>query len=141
MNAADQSLSLASLKTLASVVNLVRQYFPAASPNFTPWRDDPQTRMWCEEETLDLAFDFPGWTPKLECRSLLVQLRLKDVQHETTPRLLGVIMRGMTFDGERWRLVTIGDWHPTGTHLPQQAEITVLQEICQELFELFSNKL
>jgi len=27
-------------------------------------------------------------------------------------------MRGMTFEGERWRLATVGDWLPAGPHLP-----------------------
>lgn len=112
MNAADAVNSVGLVQALASAVTLVKQRFPAARANLSPWRDDPQTRHWLEEETLDLSFHFPGWSPRLECRSLLLQLRLKGVakgDSQSPPELLGVLMRGMTFDGERWRLATMGD--------------------------------
>ena len=53
------------------------------------------------------------------------------------PSLLGVVMRGMTFEGERWRLATVGDWLPAGPHLPQQDQVEQLQLIGRELFEVF----
>ena len=140
MNAGEAVDSVALAQALASAVTLVRQRFPAARVNLSPWRDDPQTRRWQETESLDLAFHFPGWSPRLECRSLLMQLRLKpgsDADARNAPALLGVLMRGMTYDGERWRLATIGEWLPEGTHLPQQQQVKQLQQICRELFELF----
>ena len=51
--------SVDQAQVLASVVTLVRHHFPAAQPNLTPWRDDPETRLWSEPESLDLAFHFP----------------------------------------------------------------------------------
>ena len=137
MNAANQVKSVVFASTLASIGTLVRNYFPAAALNLSPWRDDPQTRVWVGDETIDLAFHFPGWSPKLQCRSLLIQLRdSKDTQC-SLPQLLGVLIRGMTFDGERWRLATIGDWEPMGSHLPNSLEIKQLQSICRDLCELF----
>ena len=47
-------------------------------------------------------------------------------------------MRGMTYDGERWRLATVGEWLPEGSHLPQPDRVIQLQMICRDLFELFS---
>ena len=140
MNAGESVHSLTLMRVLASTITLVRRHFPAAQASLSPWRDDPQTRRWQEAETLDLAFHFPGWSPRLECRSLLLQLRLKpkgvgDVA--AAPELLGVLMRGMTFDGERWRLATMGDWKPEGTHLPQPAQAEQLRSICRDLFDLF----
>ena len=129
--------SVEQARTLASAVTLVRRHFPAASANLRPWRDDAQTREWSEPETLDLAFHFPGWSPRLECRSLLMQLRLRRSESGASERLLGVLMRGMTYDGERWRLATVGDWQPVGSHLPQQDQVQRLRQICHELFELF----
>ncbi len=137
MNAADQVTSLGFAKALASAGNLIKEYFPAASINFSPWRDDIQTELWFEEESLDLALHFPGWSPRLQCRSLLIQLRVVKDDPRDLPRLLGVIMRGITFSGERWRLVTIGDWQPTGSHLPQEVVMDQLHAICRELFVLF----
>ena len=140
VNAATAVHSLALAQSLASSVTLVRRQFPAAQPNLSPWRDDPCTRHWDEATTLDLAFDFPGWSPRLQCRSLLLQLRLKPEEggmSSSCPSLLGVVMRGMTFDGERWRLATVGDWLPVGPHLPQREQVEQLQLIGRELFEVF----
>lgn len=139
MNAAEQARSLELAQAIASVVGLFRVRFPAARANLTPWRDDPQTRAFQECESLDLSFHFPGWSPRLQCRSLLVQLRLDRPAVATArrPRLLGVTIRGLTYESERWRLATLGDWQPSGSHLPQ-AEVTgSLQQICRELFDLF----
>ena len=66
-----------------------------------------------------------------------MQLRVSAEQGEDQLRLLGVLMRGMTYDGERWRLATVGDWLPEGPHLPQHQQVKQLQQICRELFELF----
>ena len=138
MNAAEAIHSVPQAQALATSVTLVRQHFPAAKPNLSPWRDDPLTREWTEDETLDLAFHFPGWSPRLQCRSLLLQLRLQvDPREESSP-LLGVLMRGMTYDGERWRLATVGDWQPSGSHLPQPDQVLRLQQICRELHTVFS---
>ncbi len=138
MNAAEQVNSVAFAHALASSITLVRQQFPSAFVNLSPWRDDPETRRWCQEETMDLAFHFPGWSPKLQCRSLLLQLIMNQTGDTTTlPHLLGVLIRGMTFDGERWRLATLGDWQPTGQHLPAPGQIDQLHSICRDLFALF----
>ena len=142
VNAGEAVDSVHLAQALAAAVSLVRHRFPAASVSLNPWRDDPQTRLWKEEQTLDLAFHFPGWSPSLECRSLLLQLRLQRQSDDGEPaavqKLLGVLMRGMTYDGERWRLVTMGDWQPEGSHLPQPEQVQQLREICRELFDLFS---
>ncbi|WP_413441928.1 hypothetical protein [Synechococcus sp. MIT S1220] len=137
LNAGESVRSVEQARTLASAVTLVRRHFPAASANLRPWRDDAQTREWTEPESLDLAFHFPGWSPRLECRSLLMQLRLSRSETGASGQLLGVLMRGMTYDGERWRLATVGDWQPAGSHLPQPDQVQRLRQICHELFELF----
>ena len=74
VNAGESLQSMFQVGAVATAVMLVRRQFPAAEPNLRPWRDDPQTRRWHEPESLDLAFHFPGWSPRLECRSLLLQL-------------------------------------------------------------------
>ena len=137
LNAAEQVDSVAFAHSLASAITLFRKHFPAATPNLRPWSDDPETRQCCESATLDLAFHFPGWSPRLQCRSLLLQLMMSSCEKGDSPYLLGVVMRGMTFDGERWRLVTMGDWQPAGSYLPAAAESAELQTICRDLFALF----
>jgi hypothetical protein len=143
MNASEQARSVELAKAIASVVSLFRRFFPDARPNLTPWRDDPLTRQFAERETLDLSFHFPGWSPRLECRSLLVQLRLERPPRGAEsgrPRLLGVLLRGLTYESERWRLATVGDWCPTGTHLPSPAVVANLRELCRHLFDLFDGR-
>ena len=139
MNAADQARSLELAQAIASVVGLFRARFPAARANLNPWRDDPETRAYQERESIDLAFHFPGWSPRLQCRSLLVQLRLDRpvAPAPLRPRLLGVTIRGLTYEAERWRLATLGDWMPSGPHLPHSEVTAVLQQVCRELFDLF----
>ena len=137
MNAANQVDSVTFAHALASAVALVRLHFPEASVNLTPWRDDPETRRWYENETLDFAFHFPGWSPRLQCRSLLLQLIMSNCEEDGSSHLIGVLMRGMTFDGERWRLATMGDWQPSGSFLPAPTQRVQLQTICRDLFFLF----
>ena len=137
MNAGESVYSVDRMRALASAIALVRRQFPAAQANLSPWRDDPQTRQGSETEALDLSFHFPGWSPRVECRSLLMQLRISADRGDDQLRLLGVLMRGMTYDGERWRLATVGEWLPEGPHLPQQQQVKQLRQICHELFELF----
>ncbi len=138
MNAADQARNLDLARTIAAVAALFRVHFPDARANLTPWRDDPLTRAFAEQESLDLSFHLPGWSPRSQCRSFLVQLRLDASPASGRPRLLGVLIRGLTYDRERWRLATMGDWQPAGSHLPQPAVAEKLQQFCRELFELFS---
>ena len=144
MNAADQARSLTLAQAIASAAALFRAHFPDARANLTPWRDDPLTRAFAEQESLDLSFHLPGWSPRSQCRSFLVQLRLEQAPGAATgtsggelPRLLGVTIRGLTYESERWRLATVGDWQPSGSHLPQADVTGKLQQVCRELFDLF----
>jgi hypothetical protein len=141
MNASDQAQSLDAAQAIASVAALFRGHFPDARANLSPWRDDPLTREFAQAESLDLSFHFPGWSPRLECRSLLVQLQLESAPAGGRPRLLGVLIRGLTYESERWRLATMGDWQPSGTHRPHPAVTEALQQFCRELFGLFPGAL
>jgi hypothetical protein len=140
MNAADQARSPELAQAIASAVTLFRVAFPDARANLTPWRDDPQTRRFDARDHLDFSLHFPGWSPRLESRSLLVQLQLEGSPQgapAARPRLLGVLIRGLTYESERWRFTTLGDWQPSGSHLPHPAVVDTLQGLCRGLFELF----
>ena len=141
MNAGDQVRSLELAQLVASVAALFRQQFPDAKANLNPWRDDPQTRAFADEQTIDLSFHLPGWSPRSQCRSFLVQLRLthSPAGGSARPQLLGVLIRGLTYDAERWRLATVGEWMPSGSHLPQPAVVKALQGFCRALFDLFAD--
>jgi hypothetical protein len=140
MNAADQAHSPELAQAIASALTLFRTAFPDARANLTPWRDDPQTRRFDARDNVDFSLHFPGWSPRLESRSLLVQLHLEGSPQgalAARPRLLGVLIRGLTYESERWRLTTLGDWQPSGSHLPHPAVVETLQGLCRGLFELF----
>lgn len=143
MNAADQARSLELAQAIASAATLFREHFPDARANLNPWRDDPLTRAFGEQESLDLSFHFPGWSPRTQCRSVLVQLRLAEPPDRAAgavprrPPLLGVTLRGLTYERERWSLATVGDWRARGSHPPSPAVEQRLCQFCRQLFELF----
>ena len=140
MNAADQAHSPELAQAIAAAVFLFQEAFPDARANLTPWRDDPETRRFDARDNLDFSLHFPGWSPRLQCRSLLVQLRLERSPQGSAagrPRLLGVLIRGLTYEAERWRFNTLGDWQPSGSHLPKPEVVASLQGLGRELFVLF----
>ncbi len=142
MNAADQAHSLELAQAIASAASLFREYFPDARANLTPWRDDPHTRAFGEPETVDLSFHFPGWSPRTQCRSVLLQLRLARPPSggwQGRPPLVGATLRGFTYAGERWSLATLGDWPVSGPHPPSAAVEETLRRFCRQLFELFQS--
>ena len=48
-----------------------------------------------------------------------------------------MLIRGLTYEAERWRFTTLGDWQPSGSHLPRPEVVASLQGLCRELFVLF----
>ena len=71
---------------------------------------------------------------------LLLQLRFQNNESGEVRKLLGILVRGMTYDGERWRLATVGDWSLEGSHLPQAEQASQLRQMCRDLFLLFDLK-
>jgi len=134
MNASSNVRNLDIANKIASTAALFRKYFPDAKVNFSPWDNINENQLF---DTLDFVFHFPGWNPCLECRAILLQLRVDELDNEV-PKLLGIVMKGMILPKERWRVATIGKWEMTGTHLPQQAQKDNLFLVCKELYKLFS---
>ena len=134
MNASSNVRNLDIANKIASTATLFRKYFPDAKVNFSPW-DNSKDNV-CD--TIDFSFQFPGWSPNLECRAILLQLSIENNSENQDPKLLGVTMKGILIPKERWRVATIGKWEMTGTHLPQKAQKDNLFLVCQELYKLFS---
>ena len=136
MNASANVRNLDIANKIASTATLFRRYFPEAIVDFSPW-DNSNQNEWLD--TLDFSFHFPGWSPCMECRAILLQLRIdNNDQDGDEPKLLGVIMRGMILPTERWRVATVGEWEMTGSHLPQNVQKDNLFQVCKELYKLFS---
>ena len=136
MNASSKARNILVANKVASTASLFRKYFPDAIVNFSPW-DSINEKEWFD--SIDFSFHFPGWSPSIECRAILLQLRIENNNDEGgVPRLLGIVMIGMIIPKERWRVATIGEWEMTGTHLPQKAQKDNLFLVCKELHKLFS---
>ena len=135
MNASSNVRNVEIANKIASTAALFRKYFPDARVNFSPWDNSNNESM---QDTIDFAFHFPGWSPLIECRAILLQLRIENDSNNRVPKLLGIIMRGMIVPSERWRVATIGNWEMTGTHLPQKEQKDNLFLVCKELYKLFS---
>ena len=139
MNASSNASNVEIANKIASTATLFRKYFPDASVNFSPWENSNNESM---KDTIDFAFHFPGWSPLIECRAILLQLRIENENdnndNKRVPKLLGIIMRGMIVPSERWRVATVGEWEMTGSHLPQKKQKDNLFLVCKELYKLFS---
>ena len=134
MNASSNVRNLDIANKIASTATLFRKYFPDAIVNFSPWDNMKENEFF---DTIDFSFQFPGWSPCLECKAILLQLRV-DERDNDVPKLLGIVMKGLILPKERWRVATVGKWEMTGSHLPQQAQIDNLFLVCKELYKLFS---
>ena len=137
MNASSNVSNVETANKIASTAALFRKYFPDASVNFSPWENSNNESM---KDTIDFSFHFPGWSPLIECRAILLQLRIENENENNNrvPKLLGIIMRGMIVPSERWRVATVGEWEMTGSHLPQKKQKDNLFLVCKELYKLFS---
>ena len=73
MNASSNVSNLEIANKIASTAALFRKYFPDASVNFSPWENSNNESL---KDTIDFAFYFPGWSPLIECRAIILQLNL-----------------------------------------------------------------
>ena len=135
MNASTNVRNIDIANKIASTASLFRQYFPEAQVNFSPWENSYENDRF---DTIDFSFHFPGWSPSIECRAILLQLRVENIESNHVPKLLGIVMRGMIIPTERWKVATIGKWEMTGTHLPKKPQKDNLFLVCSELYKLFA---
>ena len=135
MNASSIVSNFDMANKIASTAVLFRKYFPDANVNFSPWDSSGENDI---NDTIDFSFQFPGWSPCIECKAILLQLRIENNIGAEDTKLLGIIMKGILIPKERWRVATIGQWEMTGSHLPQKAQKDNLFLVCKELYKLFS---
>ncbi len=137
MNASEQAKGLEITTKIAAIVNLFKQQFPDAKADLNPWRNDPDTVDLVDPDSIDIGFHFPGWSPKIQSRSILVQIRFYQDPIEKQQRLIGIETCGFTHVGETWRFSTIDNWQLEGKSLPQEAVRVKLKQFCRQVFELF----
>ena len=135
MNAAEQAKSLELTSKIASVVTLFKGQFPMVRADLKPWANDADTRSLVDPDSIDIGFHLPGWNPKYECRSMLVQMRF--FTEEEASRLIGLEVLGFSYNGEQWRLSTVGSWAVEGEKSPAEENIVKLKTFCRQVYELF----
>jgi hypothetical protein len=137
MNAAEQAKSLETTSKIAAIVNLFKTEFPDARVDLKPWCNDPHTRTLLDPESIDIGFHLPGWSPRYQCRSILVQTRLHTDEDLQIQRLIGLELLGFSYDGEEWRLSTVGAWTFLGRKLPVPDIQERFKRFCEKIFMLF----
>ena len=143
MNAAEQAISLATTSKIATIVNLFKQEFPDADADLKPWMSDADTQELVDPNSIDIGFHFPGWSPRFQSRSILVQIRLcQDPEladlSQDQPKSIGAEMVGFTHTGKQWHLSTIQDWAFEGAKIPNEETQFQLKRFCRKLLEVFN---
>jgi hypothetical protein len=137
VNASEQAKGVQRATQIAAIVNLFKAEFPDARADLKPWRNDPDTREWVDPDSIDIGFHFPGWSPRLQGRSLLVQIRFYHDPVDDSSRLIGLEIAGFNHEGEAWRLSTVESWQAVGKYEPAAAVTDKLRHFCRQVFELF----
>ncbi|BAQ63569.1 hypothetical protein [Geminocystis sp. NIES-3709] len=137
MNASEQAKGLEITSKIASIVNLFKQYFPDGKADLKPWHNDPDTINLVDPDSIDIAFHFPGWSRKIQSRSILLQIRFHQDLVDNKQRLIGIETAGFNHTGEVWRLSTVDNWQLEGRCLPTEEITNKLKEFCRDIFQLF----
>jgi hypothetical protein len=138
VNAAEQAKGVQLATKIAAIVNLFKAEFPDARADLNPWHNDPDTREWLDPDSIDLGFHFPGWSPRLQGRSLLVQIRFYQDPVDNSRRLIGLEIAAFNHQGEAWRLSTVESWQIVGRYQPATTVVEKLRRFCYQVFELFA---
>ena len=137
MNASEQARGLELTTKIAAIVNLFKAQFPDAKADLQPWRNDPETQEWVDPNSIDIGFHLPGWSPRFQSRSILVQIRLHTDPVDESQRLIGLETIGFNHQGQAWRLSTVDQWQLVGNYLPTSDVSERLKYFCRQVFEVF----
>lgn len=138
MNASEQAKGLELASKIAAIVNLFKSQFPDARADLKPWRNDPDTAEQVDPHSIDIGFHLPGWSPRFQSRSMLLQVRFHPDPIDKTERLIGVETVGFNHEGQAWKLSTVDSWQLVGNYQPAQDVEQKLKYVCREIFALFS---
>jgi hypothetical protein len=140
LNASERAKGLDLATKIASVVNLFKAQFPDVKVDLKPWNNDPDTRQLVDPDSIDIGFHFPGWSPRFQCNSILVQIRFYKDPLEKTEKLIGLETAGFSHVGQAWRFSTVENWQLLGKYQPTAQVEDKLKIFSRQVFELFSQK-
>jgi hypothetical protein len=138
MNAAEQAKSMEAASKIAAVVNLFKAGFPDARSDLKPWANDADTRDLVDPDSIDIGFHFPGFSRRLQSRSLLVQIRFHEDGLTQERRAIGIEIAGFDHRGKQWRLSTIESWSFEGDCHPVPEIAEELKTFLRQALELFN---
>ncbi|OIP68230.1 MAG: hypothetical protein AUK48_16095 [Oscillatoriales cyanobacterium CG2_30_44_21] len=139
MNAAEQAKSVEIATKIATIVNLFKNIYPAASSDLKPWLNNSATRNLLDPDSIDLSFHFPGVSWRLRVRSILFQVRFYQDPDDSNLKAIGLEASGHDFKGERWRFSTVDNWQFVGDTLPMEDGVANLKEFSRQTLEVFNN--
>lgn len=137
MNASEQATGLDITSKIATIVNVFKQEFPDVKADLNPWQNDPDTINLVDPESIDIGFHFPGWSRKIQSRSILVQIRFHKDLVDEQQRLIGIETAGFNHTGQVWKLSTIDNWQIVGKNEPTSEVRDKLKHFCHTVFDLF----
>ena len=139
MNAAEQAKNFQVASKIAAVVNLFKSEFPDLKSDLKPWMNDPDTQKMVDPDSIDIGFHFPGWSRRIQSRSILVQIRFHQDSLEQKRRAIGVETAGYDHTGRKWRFSTVENWQFVGDTEPASEIKDKLKHCCRQIMELFSS--
>jgi len=140
VNASERAIGLNFTTKIATVVNLFKTEFPDVKADLKPWLNDPDTLDLVDPDSIDIGFHFPGWSPRYQSRSILVQIRFYHDILEDSYRLIGVDTIGFNHQGQAWRFSTVDQWKCEGKYQPYPDVSEKLKRFSQNVFEIFNLK-
>lgn len=139
MNAAEQARSVEIATKIATIVNLFKNTYPAASSDLKPWLNNSDTRKLLDPDSIDLSFHFPGVSWRLRVRSILFQIRLYQDPDSGNLKAIGLEASGHNYKGECWRFSTVDNCQFVGNTLPMEDGATNLREFSRQTLAIFNN--
>ncbi|ACK66144.1 conserved hypothetical protein [Rippkaea orientalis PCC 8801] len=138
MNASEKAQGLEVATKIAAIVHLFKSQFPDAKADLKPWSNDPDTLELVDPNSIDIGFHLPGWSPRFQSRSMLVQIRFHRDPVDASERLIGVDTAAFNHQGQAWRLSTVDQWQLEGNYRPADDVGEKLKCFCRQVFELFN---
>jgi hypothetical protein len=138
MNASEKAQGVETATKIASIVHVFKTHFPDAKADLKPWRNDPDTLELVDPNSIDIGFHLPGWSPRFQSRSMLVQIRFHQDPVDKAQRLIGVETTAFNHQGQAWRLSTIENWQLEGNYQPAADVAEKLKCFCRQVFDVFT---
>ncbi|WP_107667405.1 hypothetical protein [Cyanothece sp. BG0011] len=139
MNASEKAQGLEISTKIASIVHLFKTHFPDAKADLRPWNNDPDTLEGVDPNSIDIGFHLPGWSPRFQGRSILVQIRFHKDPVDKTQKLIGLEITTFNHQGQAWRLSTVENWQLEGNYQPATDIAEKFKCFCRQVFELFDH--